>query len=208
MMKLMPILLLALVIAANASHRDSVINSILMEFVFEIEIDIADTTTHQLISVSDKYNAAKNVQTISYDQNGTTVTKTYTTLALFNEEQIIMKSDDSQTCHYRPIASKINFIQLLRGVFIDPKISPMIEYDDVHQLEFTVDWNMIESMDAFTHIWFDSVTYELKKIEQRIDQSESAWLEFNIVKPIKKASHSKGDFVIPGCGNAAHVEDM
>ena len=200
MNKLLAILLISLVFTVNAaSKRESVVESILLEFYMELSVDIANTTTHEAISVSDRYNSVKNVQTITTVKNGTETTKTYTTVALFNENLVVMKSGDSDTCHYRDISETVKLIPLLRGVFIDPSLSPMKEFDDTHELEFTIDFDVTELIDNWTHFYFDSDNFKIKRIEMLTEASKEPWIDFTVVKPIESAKHSKSDFTIEGC---------
>ena len=68
MAKIAILLLICLLAYTRAGIRDNVAATIPGEFEVDISVDLDGTTTDQKISISDKYNAAKNVQTISYYQ--------------------------------------------------------------------------------------------------------------------------------------------
>uniref|UniRef100_A0A7S3J5N6 Uncharacterized protein n=1 Tax=Euplotes harpa TaxID=151035 RepID=A0A7S3J5N6_9SPIT len=206
MSKVLAVLLLCLIAYGYGSVRESVAATIFDEFDVELEVTLDNTKTHQLISVSDSFNAAKNVQTIKYTKDGKEVTKVFTTVAFFDSQKIFMMSDDSKTCHERPIGTKLELVQLFRRVFQDPTLSPVKELEDQHMFQFTVNWNMIESMDDWTHVYFDSSSFALKKIEQMTEKHEEPWITFSVVSPIKKASHPREYFTIKGCYESVQDE--
>ena len=113
-----------------------------------------------------------------------------------------MKSDDSTTCHQRAIDHKIELVQLLRRVILDPDMSQIKTIDEENLLQFTVNWKFIESIDDWTHIYFDKNTYVLKRIEQMTESHEKPWITFHIVSPIVKIDHPREHFTIKGCYEA------
>ena len=137
MAKIVLILLICMFALSQAGIRDNVAATIPDEFELEISIDLDNTKTHQKLSVSDRYNAVKNLQTITMKKDGKEVTKIFTTVAMFSTQKIFMMSDDSKTCHERPIQSKVELVQMLRRVILDPNLSQLKSLDADHLVQFT-----------------------------------------------------------------------
>ena len=208
MSKIVLALIICMLAYTRAGIRDNIAASIPGEFDMDISVVIDGTTTDQKISVSDKYNAAKNVQTITYTKEGKQIKKIFTTVSLFAAQKTFMKSDDSTTCHERAIEHKIELIQLLRRVILDPDMSQIKTIDEENLIQFTINWKFIESIDDWTHIYFDKNSYVLKRIEQMTESHEKPWITFHIVSPIIKAEHPREHFTIKGCYESSTDDEV